>query len=46
MRHIEGNFKGVRNVNIYYQGWLFTPFPRDARPEIRGKSPLQLGGTT
>jgi acylglycerol lipase len=22
MKHIEGNFKGVRNVNIYYQGWL------------------------
>lgn len=22
MEHIEGNFKGVRDVNIYYQGWL------------------------
>jgi acylglycerol lipase len=22
MKHIEGNFKGVRAVNIYYQGWL------------------------
>lgn len=22
MKHIEGNFKGVRNANIYYQGWL------------------------
>lgn len=22
MQHIEGNFKGVRDVNIYYQGWL------------------------
>jgi len=22
MQHIEGNFKGVRNTNIYYQGWL------------------------
>ena len=22
MKHIEGNFKGVRDVNIYYQGWL------------------------
>jgi acylglycerol lipase len=22
MNHIEGNFKGVRNLNIYYQGWL------------------------
>ena len=22
MNHIEGNFEGVRNVNIYYQGWL------------------------
>ncbi len=22
MKHIEGNFKGVRNVNIFYQGWL------------------------
>ena len=22
MKHIDGNFKGVRNVNIYYQGWL------------------------
>jgi len=22
MKHIEGNFKGVRNANIYYQAWL------------------------
>ncbi len=22
MNHIEGNFKGVRNTDIYYQGWL------------------------
>jgi alpha-beta hydrolase superfamily lysophospholipase len=22
MNHIEGHFKGVRNANIYYQGWL------------------------
>lgn len=22
MKHIEGNFKGVRNLDIYYQGWL------------------------
>ncbi|MBC8508160.1 MAG: alpha/beta hydrolase [Anaerolineales bacterium] len=22
MKHIEGNFKGVRDVNIYYQSWL------------------------
>jgi len=22
MKHIEGNFKGVRNTNIYYQAWL------------------------
>jgi len=22
MNHIEGYFKGVRNANIYYQGWL------------------------
>ena len=22
MKHIEGNFKGVRSTNIYYQGWL------------------------
>ncbi len=22
MKHIEGNFKGVRNVNLYYQAWL------------------------
>lgn len=22
MKHIEGNFIGVRNTNIYYQGWL------------------------
>jgi acylglycerol lipase len=21
MNHIEGNFKGVRNINIYHQGW-------------------------
>jgi hypothetical protein len=24
--------------------YRFTPFSRDARPEIRGKSPLQLAG--
>ncbi len=24
MNHIEGNFKGVRSANIYYQGWLPT----------------------
>jgi len=22
MKHIDGNFKGVRNINIFYQGWL------------------------
>jgi len=22
MKYIDGNFKGVRDVNIYYQGWL------------------------
>ena len=22
MKHIQGHFKGVRGVNIYYQGWL------------------------
>jgi acylglycerol lipase len=22
MNHIEGNFKGIRSVSIYYQGWL------------------------
>jgi alpha-beta hydrolase superfamily lysophospholipase len=22
MKHIDGNFKGIRNLNIYYQGWL------------------------
>ena len=22
IEHIEGNLKGVRNVNIYYQAWL------------------------
>jgi len=22
MKHMEGNFKGVRDVNIFYQGWL------------------------
>jgi alpha-beta hydrolase superfamily lysophospholipase len=22
MKHIEGNFEGVRGTNIYYQGWL------------------------
>ena len=22
MKHIEGNFKGVRDVDIYYQAWL------------------------
>lgn len=22
MKHIEGNYKGVRNTNIYYQAWL------------------------
>lgn len=24
MEHLEGNFKGVRNTNIYYQAWLPT----------------------
>ena len=22
MKHVDGNFKGVRNLNVYYQGWL------------------------
>ena len=22
MQHTEGNFKGVRDANIYYQAWL------------------------
>jgi len=22
MDHVEGNFKGVRNANVYYQAWL------------------------
>ena len=22
MKHTEGNFTGVRNAKIYYQGWL------------------------
>jgi acylglycerol lipase len=22
MKHIEGNFRGARNINIYYQAWL------------------------
>jgi alpha-beta hydrolase superfamily lysophospholipase len=31
MKHIEGNFKGVRNIYIYYQAWL---------PEGKGKAVL------
>jgi acylglycerol lipase len=31
MKHIEGNFKGVRNMNIYYQAWL---------PDRKGKAVL------
>ncbi len=28
MKHIEGNFKGIRNLNIYYQSWLPAEDPK------------------
>ena len=33
MRHIEGQFKGIRDLNIYYQGWL---------PEVDAKAVLLI----
>jgi transposase-like protein len=31
-------------LGVFEKIYRFTPFSRDARPEIRGKSPLQLAG--
>jgi transposase-like protein len=31
-------------LGVFEKVYRFTPFSRDARPEIRGKSPLQLAG--
>ncbi len=28
MKHIEGNFKGYKNLNLYYQGWLPSNEPK------------------
>jgi alpha-beta hydrolase superfamily lysophospholipase len=33
MQHVEGNFQGARNINIYYQGWL---------PEVAPKAVLLI----
>jgi transposase-like protein len=33
-----------RYLGVFEKAYRFTPFSRDARPEIRGKSPLQLAG--
>jgi len=45
------NFCGFQSIHttqiylgVFEKIYRFTPFSRDARPEIRGKSPLQLAG--
>jgi len=45
------NFCGFESIEtakmylgVFEKVYRFTPFSRDARPEIRGKSPLQLAG--
>jgi len=45
------NFCGFQSIQtaqlylgVFEKIYRFTPFSRDARPEIRGKSPLQLAG--
>jgi len=45
------NFCGFESVDtaqlylgVFEKVYRFTPFSDDARPEIRGKSPLQLAG--
>jgi hypothetical protein len=45
------NFCGFQSIEtaqvylgVFEKVYRFTPFSRDARPEIRGKSPLQLAG--
>lgn len=45
------NFCGFESIGtakvylgVFEKIYRFTPFSRDARPEIRGKSPLQLAG--
>jgi len=41
-------FESIETAQVYLgvfeKLYRFTPFSRDARPEIRGKSPLQLAG--
>jgi transposase-like protein/DNA-directed RNA polymerase subunit RPC12/RpoP len=41
-------FESIETAQVYLavfeKVYRFTPFSRDARPEIRGKSPLQLAG--
>lgn len=41
-------FESIETAQVYLavfeKTYRFTPFSRDARPEIRGKSPLQLAG--
>ncbi|UCC89184.1 MAG: transposase [Anaerolineales bacterium] len=41
-------FESIETAKVYLgvfeKIYRFTPFSRDARPEIRGKSPLQLAG--
>jgi transposase-like protein/DNA-directed RNA polymerase subunit RPC12/RpoP len=41
-------FESIETAKVYLgvfeKLYRFTPFSRDARPEIRGKSPLQLAG--
>jgi transposase-like protein/DNA-directed RNA polymerase subunit N (RpoN/RPB10) len=41
-------FESIETARVYLgvfeKIYRFTPFSRDARPEIRGKSPLQLAG--
>jgi DNA-directed RNA polymerase subunit RPC12/RpoP len=41
-------FESIETAQVYLgvfeKVYRFTPFSRDARPEVRGKSPLQLAG--
>jgi hypothetical protein len=41
-------FESIQTAKLYLgvfeKIYRFTPFSKDARPEIRGKSPLQLAG--
>jgi hypothetical protein len=46
--HSFCGFESIRTAQVYLgvfeKLYRFTPFSDDARPEIRGKSPLELAG--